>query len=645
MAALEQLLPIPGPLWGSYPLRRHTDMAPAWRLPSWRHGLARASAVARAAQTQTDTWLGLDDDAWPAQLHRLRRELRQRGLVPDTLAQALAAVAVRTIQTLGQTPRNNQYQAAAALLDNQMAEMATGEGKTLAVAMAAAVAALAGVPVHVLTANSYLAGRDAQAHAVLFRSLGLRVAALDSGASAEARRQVYAHDLVYATAKDLAFDYLRDRQAGDGSTGLQAVATGLATGAVAPPLLRGLCLALLDEADSILLDEADVPLILAQAVPQAGRRAFLWQALALARQFLPEQDFQVRPGIHAAQLTPLGEDRLAALADRLGGPWLRPRYRREAVATALAALHTCHRNQHYLVRDGAVELLDPVTARVATGRVWSRGLHTLVALKEGLRPPMETETLGQTTFQRFFQRYWRLGGISGTLWEARSELHALYGCSVLRIPLHQPCRRLQLPPQRFLDQQALFAAVASRVQALHATGRPVLVGMDSVAAAEALSQLLQQHGLEHQVLHALHDADEAHLVARAGQAGCITVATRMAGRGTDILLDPVARASGGLHVLCCQHNASRRLDRQLFGRCARQGDPGSAEAWSIAAPQPAGKPGHEPKPYRAPAPWLLRAGTAWQQWREEQRRALLRASLLEQDLQWERRLAFAGPRN
>ena len=239
--------------------------------------------------------------------------------------------------------------------------------------------------VHVVTANDYLARRDAHQMASLFAALGLRVAALaDAGMDAQARRAAYRHDIVYATAKDLAFDFLRDRQALGAHHRYHHAARGLGAAAAAPPaLMQGLCMALLDEADSILLDEADVPLILSQAAPHAARRAFLWQALALARKLDAPQHFTVRPRDRHAALTAAGEARLAELASALDGPWRRPRYRREAVVTALAALHVFERDTHYLVRDGAIELLDEVTGRVAPGRVWSRGLHTLVALKEG----------------------------------------------------------------------------------------------------------------------------------------------------------------------------------------------------------------------------------------------------------------------
>ncbi|MDP3083217.1 MAG: hypothetical protein Q8N44_05940 [Rubrivivax sp.] len=643
MLPQHRIVPIPGPVWGSCPQRPAAQaLAPQRRGGAWRQ-------IANASLRHRQDWQALAAPQRMAALQQLRGRLRRDGLQADVLAQALGAVSVCAAETLGCTPRAGQLLAAAALLDNRMAEMATGEGKTLAVALAAAVAALAGIPVHVVTANDYLAGRDASALAPLFGALGLRAAALAGAGDAADRRAVYAHDIVYATAKELAFDFLRDRQAAAGAPELLQVAAALGGQPVPAPLLRGRCMVLLDEADSILLDEAEVPLILSRSVPQAARRALLWQALALARQLSAGRDFELHAADRLVTLNKAGEARLATLAAGLGGPWQRPRYRREALVVALAGLHAYRRNAHYVVRDGAIEVLDEVTGRVAPGRVWSRGLHTVLALKEGLSPPPETETVARITFQRFFQGYWRLAGCSGTLWEARAELRQVYGTPVVRIPLHQRCRRIEWAPQRFATPAALFEAAAERAAALSRSGRPVLVGTDSVDDSLQLSTCLRRSGIEHRVLSALNDGDEAAIVAAAGQAGRITIATRMAGRGTDIVLDATARAAGGLHVLSCQHNASRRLDRQLVGRAARHGDPGSTEAWCSAAflghraaPAVDTLPGWTPNTRSRTVSWLSRVIARGRQWRDERRRALLRRSLLEQDLHWEQRLAFAG---
>ena len=647
---IAQVLPRPGPVWGAYPLRDAQDSAPPWRQPRLLPAAAQCRRVAAAAPAHAQRWLQLDASARVAALPALQAQLRRDGLRGPALHQALGVASACAELYLGWTPRSTQLLAAAALLDNRMAEMGTGEGKTLAIALAAAVAALAGLPVHVATANAYLAARDAAQMAPLFAAVGLRSATLAGATGDEARRAVYGHDIVYATAQDLAFDFQRDRQSAAPEQAHERLAAAVAGQAAPAPLMRGLCMALLDEADSILLDEAEVPLILSRAAPQAARRAFLWQALALARKLEPGRDFQIQQADRIATLSATGEEKLADLAQGLGGPWSKPRYRREAVLVALSGLHAHRRDAHYLVRDGAIELLDEVTGRVAVGRVWSRGLHTVVALKEGLSPPPETETLAQTTFQRFFQRYWRLCGISGTLWEARQELQQVYGSTVLRIPLHRPCQRRTGPTLHFAQAEQLFTALPARVALLQAAGRPVLIGTDSVADSQRVSAQLQRAGIAHRVLSALHDADEAAIVAAAGRTGQVTVATRMAGRGTDIELDAAARAAGGLHVLSCQHNPSRRLDRQLAGRAGRHGDPGSTEDWfwphtaaQLAASGADNQTICSTIPSAPTRSWTAPALRRWTQWREDGRRAAVRRRLLEQDTEWERRLSFAGP--
>jgi len=655
MTSLALTLPRPGPAWGSYPLRPAQAEPPSRGAP-WRTPARRCAAVAARSIAAERRWVELaarpEPGAWEQAWSALRGRLRREGLGDEAMADALGAAADCARRTLGWVPRANQREAAAALLDGRMAEMATGEGKTLAIALAAAVGALAGMPVHVVTANAYLAARDAARLAPFYAALGLTAGALVPGEEETARRAAYACDVAYATARDLAFDHLRDGQAGIGAHDAPRAAAALA-GAPGPrPLMRGLCMAILDEADSILLDEAEVPLILSRDAPHAARRAFLWQALAIARQLEADADFRVHPGERAVVLGERGEERLAALAAPLGGPWQRPRYRREAVTIALAALHAHRRDEHYVVRDGAIEILDEVTGRIAEGRRWSRGLHTVIALKEGLAAPAETETIAQITFQRFFLRYWRLAGLSGTLREARSELRAVYGLELVEIAPHRPSRRRTLPPRRFPDAATLHATIARRARDLHAAGRPVLIGTDSVADSQAVSRALTAYGVPHAVLNALNDAQEAAIVARAGVAGHVTVATRMAGRGTDIGLDERARAAGGLHVIDCQHNPSQRLDRQLAGRAARAGDPGSVEKWATGrgfeprSTSHAGSAATNLEGWRT-LPLVFLDRLAWcmarlAQRREERRRAALRHTLLQQDLQWERRLAFAG---
>ncbi|MFT3858312.1 MAG: hypothetical protein QM742_12715 [Aquabacterium sp.] len=652
--SLANSLPRPGPRWGSYPQRPsrasggagdHDGARPTWPgLPVWlpaRWALrwhARWLARVRARTEDILTQLPAPPaSASCAALVRARLALRRHGLAGESLIEGLALVTATIERVTGRRLHDTQLLAAAMLVDQRAVEMATGEGKTLAMAAAAALGALAGVPTHVVTANDYLAERDAADLQPLWQALGLRTAHIASSHTPAERRAVYAHDIVYATGKELAFDHLRDCLARPGSGHEQ-------------PVMRGLCMALLDEADSILLDEAVVPLIISAGRPespahQAQRRALWWQAWQLSQALQEGTHFTRMAQGRGMQLTPEGEADVAARTERLRDVWRRPRLRHELVQMALTARHALKLDQHYLLREGRIELLDTLTGRVAEGRVWSRGLQALVELKEGCQASPPTETLAQLTFQRFFQRYWRMGALSGTLLEARGELHRTYGLRTHRLPTRLPPQRLRLPTRVFQDEDSRWQAVALRAAEMRALGRPVLIGTDTVADSERLSQHLTQAGVPHTVLNARHDAQEAAIVAQAGTAGRITVATRMAGRGTDIHLDDQALAAGGLHVLHCQFNESPRMDRQLLGRNARQGQPGSIETWLC----PGNLADREKRPGSKLMRWISSArstlivcaprwalaGLWLHQWVQSHRQVALRQQLLEQDRQWE----------
>jgi preprotein translocase subunit SecA len=443
--------------------------------------------------------------------------------------------------------------------------------------------------VHVVTANDYLAQRDAQRLQRFYWRLGLRVACVTQPMQAAQRRQAYAADVTYCTAKELAFDYLRDslaraadlapleqrarRLAGQG-------AGGQATGAAASsegPVLRGLCMAILDEADTVLIDEARMPLVLARPEGTGAETDFYAGALRIAQQLAPGTDYEPRGDGRHFELTAAGRQRLAqwpAAAHPLFG---HRAHREAAVELALVALLVLRPGHEYILRDGEVTLIDETTGRPAAGRAWSGGLHQLVELKEGVAATRRNGTLTQITFQRFFPRYLRLAGASGTLSESRGELRQVYGLDLVVIPPRVPSRLRRLPLELWPDSAQLWERVADEAARVAGTGRAVLVGTESVAHSEALSQVLARHGLAHRVLNARQDEDEAELIAAAGLHGRITVATSMAGRGTDITCDALVLARGGLHVILCQLNASARIDRQFLGRAGRQGQPGSVQ--------------------------------------------------------------------
>ncbi len=666
-------IPVPGLLWGDYPERRVEPPRLAERCNT------RLRHAANRLEDATPFWLRHSDARWLAQvraaeaalaaleplaaLRRVRAALLREGLKPRAAALALGLVCLATRRSLDLQAFDTQLLGARAVLDNRLAEMATGEGKTLAVALAAAVGALAGMPVHVITANDYLVARDAQRLMPLYKALGLSVGWVVQADKPDARARAYANDITYVTAKELVFDYLRDGLTGTvgahGATAKRrrdALAAPLARlNPIAPPpaLLRGLCMAIVDEADAILIDEARVPLILSQSGDTAAAQDHAQHALRFARTLREGADFTLDAEHLSATLTEPGRARLGraavSLAEASASPAWRNRLHREhAVSLALAALHVYQPERHYLVRDAKVVIIDETTGRIAEGRAWSNGLQQLIESKEGCEPSPSMSTLAQITYQRFFPRYLRLGGMSGTLNEARAELLAPYGVAVRRVPLRRPAQRRVGPTRLFADHAALWAAVVERVAQLHRDGRPVLVATDSVAEAQVLAAQIAARGLPHALLHARNDHDEAAVVARAGERGAITVTTNMAGRGTDIELGPGVEPLGGLHVLCCQLNGARRIDRQLAGRSARQGDAGSVETWLsldsalLARSLPAPLRSALRRCAHVLPSWLAGALARWPQRAEETSQRVQRRRLIERDQRSERQLGFGG---
>ena len=573
-------LPVPGVVLGPYPERRAGESRPQARQGRpWRE----RDFVPRVRALET-SYCELTPQQFGALTSRARERLARegfarQGFASEALVEAFALVAAAGRRELGIEFYDAQIAAARIMVDWGLVEMATGEGKTIAGAAAAATAALAGIPVHLVTTNDYLAGRDASNLTPFYRALGLTVGAVIRESDTAARRAAYACDVTYCSAKELAFDYLRDRVSRQRGDDLEQRAARLAAGRAPDTLLRGLCMAIIDEADSVLIDEARMPLILSQACPAVADATLTRHAWRLAAELAPGHHYIVDAELRKAVLTDAGRLRLRALANADGGGYLSSRHCQDAVVAALAARHLFMRDRDYLVRDGKVLIIDEMTGRAAPGRAWSQGIHQMVEIKEGCPPSAPPVPVAQTTFQRFFCRYFRLGGMSGTLLEARQELRKVYGLEVARVGLRLPSRRETWEARVFADRDAQWRAVVERVSQFNRRGRPVLIGTGSVGDSEALSVRLAAAGLRHVVLNARQDQAEAEIVARGGARHAITVSTNMAGRGTDIAVDAAARALGGLHVISCQQNIARRIDRQLIGRCARRGEPGSAEAF------------------------------------------------------------------
>jgi preprotein translocase subunit SecA len=544
-------------------------------------GAARPRELARIVprvEAQAAGLDGLPDSALRAHAVALRPRLHERGFADAQLAAAaFALVREAATRTIGQRHFAVQLAGGWALLNGMVAEMETGEGKTLTATLAAATVALAGHTVHVITVNDYLAGRDAETMRPIFDALGLTVGCVQGGQSPEVRRAAYACDVVYASNKEIAFDYLRDRMVLGGRARPAALRINALAGTPVSQrlLLRGLQFAIVDEADSVLVDEARTPLILSAAARQTQEEAVHRQALALARE-LEAGHYEM--GEDGVVLTDRGEERLEELAQPLTGVWTGPRRRAQLVRQALNALHVYKRDRHYLVREGKVVIVDEFTGRLMPDRSWEQGLHQLIEIKEGCEVTGRRDTLARISYQRFFRRYVHLAGMTGTASEVAGELWSVYRLRVARIPTHRPVRRSRNPSRVFGRAEAKWQAVVASIERHHRTGRPVLVGTRSVEASEHLAALLDRAQLPYHLLNARQDRHEAEIIARAGEPGRITVATNMAGRGTDIRLAPGIAERGGLHVIATELHDSRRIDRQLFGRCARQGDPGSCEA-------------------------------------------------------------------
>jgi preprotein translocase subunit SecA len=551
-------------------------VARRWRARRSGLELVPARVDAHAAEMASASEAGLRTAA-----AALRVSLREGAFADAAVARCFALVRETAERTIGQRHYDVQLLGGFALLHGMVAEMETGEGKTLSATLPAAAAALAGIPVHVITVNDYLARRDAEAMGPVYRALGLSVGLVVSGMDPAARRAAYACDVTYCTNKEVAFDYLKDRiTLGGRPTRLSLLLERLSDAPSRAERLihRGLHFAIVDEADSVLVDEARTPLIIADRREPSEELELHRSALALARGLEVGRDFALDERERQVRILEAGSRRLAELAAAHAGILSGRRRREELVRQALVALHLFRRDQQYLVDGERVKIIDEYTGRVMPDRAWEQGLHQMIEVKEGVSPSARQETRARISYQRFFRRYLRLAGMTGTAAEVAAELMAIYRLPVVRIPTHRPLRRLDLGERVLPTSDGRWEAIVERICELHAAGRPILVGTRSLAASETLSERLSAAGLPHQVLNARQDRDEAEIVAHAGERGRITVATNMAGRGTDIRLGAGVAELGGLHVIATERHEARRIDRQLFGRSGRQGDPGSHEA-------------------------------------------------------------------
>ena len=506
----------------------------------------------------------------------LRDEAGDEPARADFTAEAVALMGEAVRRAHGLAPYECQLLAGLALSEGRLAEMATGEGKTLVALLPAFRFALHGLGAHVATVNPYLARRDCEFAQPAFARLGLTVGLLPEKSNAAAKRAAYACDVTYGVGTDFGFDYLRDQLAirAAGRTEPRFHELLLRQTRLRPELVqRGHAFAIIDEADSVLIDEARSPLIIAAGMKRPSDTPEIYlHADRVAAQLVVGEHFTH----DRHQLTTAGEERALALLTDDVIPMLR-RVWSHYVETALTARRRFRRDVHYVVQEGKVVIVDEFTGRLCPERTWRAGLHQAVEACAGVA--ITDENLSEATITRpaYFRLYRRICGMTGTAAEAAAEMRSSYDLETELIPLHRPSRRELLPDRVFATRAQKLAAVARDVWTRRSAGQPVLIGTRTIENSESLAEVLAPLGFPFRVLNAKQDAEEAAIVEQAGEPGAVTIATNMAGRGAHIPVPEESQRGGGLHVIGLERHESARIDRQLIGRGARQGQPGSAQ--------------------------------------------------------------------
>jgi preprotein translocase subunit SecA len=649
---------------------------------------SRLLALAQGVLAQQSTADALSSDACTREVARIRAAFRVRRETQADLLLGLALLRRFAREHLGQTPYPVQLAGALGMHQGVLIEMATGEGKTLTAALAATLAGWRGEGCHVITVNDYLAQRDASWMEPVYARCGLSVASIHQLATPTERRKAYHADITYTTNKEVAADYLRDQLAlrgvltvaslltksfarGEGLTQRDDPTTHL--------VMRGLACAIVDEADSILIDEAVTPLIIAGLGSTGPERELYPLAQDIASQLVEHEHYRIDRTHREITLTPGGQRVVASLVGALlQGPHAHtlsetskgilagPRRREEFVRQALTARELFLLGKHYVVQQpgeaasgGApqqpkVVIVDEFTGRLMPDRQWRDGLHEAICAKESLPIAPPQTSLARVSFQRFFRMYARLSGMSGTAQEERRELWRTYSLPVCAIPRNKPRRFVALPTLCFATISDRLRFAISEAEAMHRMGRPVLIGTRSVATSQTLSRMLDAKAIPHTVLNALHHEQESQIIERAGELRAVTVATNMAGRGTDIRLGDGAEALGGLHVIATEMHESARIDRQLLGRAGRQGDQGSGRVLlsledelvqrfaSALARTIARSPLAPPATSGSSAPWVRLLARTMQR-RAQSLARTQRTSVLKQDEWLADALGFAGP--
>lgn len=500
----------------------------------------------------------LDDAGLKAKTAEFREKIKGKSLLEEILPEAFAVVREASRRTLGMRHFDVQLIGGVVLHQGKIAEMKTGEGKTLMATLPVYLNAMTGKSVHVVTVNDYLAKRDCDWMGVVYEFLGLSARTIYHDMPEDERRSAYAADVTYGTNNEFGFDYLRDNMKFSEEQFVQ----------------RPLYFAIVDEVDSILIDESRTPLIISGPAEESTDKYY--EVNRVVPKLQKEKHYQLEEKNKSSTLT---EEGVAALEELLNVENLYDLGSIETLHCAQQALkaHTAYKNEvDYVVKDGQVVIIDEFTGRMMTGRRYSDGLHQALEAKEGVKIENENQTLASVTFQNYFRMYEKLGGMTGTADTEAQEFSSIYKLEVVVVPTNQPMIREDCSDVIYRTEKEKFEAVIEEIRELNSEGRPVLVGTISIEKSERLSRFLKKYGVKHNVLNAKHHEREAEIIAEAGQNGAVTIATNMAGRGTDIVLGEGVPELGGLHILGTERHESRRIDNQLRGRSGRQGDMGSS---------------------------------------------------------------------
>jgi len=544
------------------------------QLARWSYVLDQVNALEAKMQPFSDSELRKESLS-------LRYRARSGEPLVSLLPEAYALVREAGRRTMNMRHFDVQILGATALFHQSIVEMQTGEGKTLTATLPMYLYALSGNGTMLATVNDYLAQRDADLMMPIYRALGMSVGVIQTDMQPNVRRESYHCDITYGTAKEFGFDFLKDRlllrKITDGQHDLIGKLMGETQQSGEQPVQREPYFALVDEADCILIDEASTPLIISaspdeDAKDEAAR--YIWAAEAVS-QFEEKADYTYDHEKRTVDLSKAGRRKIRSLPkpevlDQIG---LQDIY--DFIQRAILVSKIYHLDEHYVVKKGEIVIVDEFTGRLGEGRKWRDGIHQAVEAKEGVEVTFATGQAARVTVQDYFLRFDHLGGMTGTAASARQELKKVYRCRFVPVPTNKPPKRVRLKTRLFAKEEEKWDAVVQEIIEINQTGRPILIGTRTIDKSILLSEKLRQMGITHVVLNAHEIAAEADIVARAGERGKVTVSTNMAGRGTDIKVSDEICQLGGLHVICTEMHESARIDRQLIGRCGRQGDPGT----------------------------------------------------------------------